>query len=156
MDINYGAVFVCAILSMVIGFLWYGPLFGKKWMEVNELSPDDLAKREAMQKSAGLLYAVQFCLSLLQLFVLTLFLHAYYRYVNLLGSCVEMGQCLDKTNVYLHSSFLIWLGFVMPTVAGLSMWNAKPVRVRWMLFGLSAGYQLVSFLVFGLILSIWK
>lgn len=156
MDINYWAVFVCAVLSMVIGFLWYGPLFGKKWMEINELSPDDLAKREAMQKSAGPLYGVQFVLSLLQLVVLSLFLTAYYRYANLIGSCVEIGKCTDQMGTYVFSSFLIWLGFVMPTVAGLSMWNAKPAKVRWMLFGLSAGYQLVSFIVFGFVLSIWK
>ncbi len=138
MDINYWAVFVCAILSMAIGFLWYGPLFEKKWMEVNELSPNDLAKRESMQKSAGPLYVVQFMLSLLQIYILAHFIKGWAEV-----SGVE-------------SALWIWLGFVMPTVAGLSMWNAKPAKVRWMLFGLSTGYQLVSFVVFGLVLSIWK
>ncbi len=31
-QINLLAVVVCAIASMVLGMLWYGPLFGKKWM----------------------------------------------------------------------------------------------------------------------------
>ena len=138
MDINYWAVLVCAVFSMVIGFFWYRPLFGKKWMEINELSPDDLTKREAMQKSAGPLYGVQFLLSLLQIYILAHFIEGWSEV-----SGVE-------------SALWIWLGFVMPTVAGLSMWTAKPAKVRWMLFGLSAGYQLVSFVVFGFVLGIWK
>jgi fructose-specific phosphotransferase system IIC component len=27
------AVVVATIAAMVLGFIWYGPLFGKKWME---------------------------------------------------------------------------------------------------------------------------
>ncbi|HLD39833.1 MAG TPA: DUF1761 family protein, partial [Candidatus Nanoarchaeia archaeon] len=29
---NYLAVLVAAIAAYVVGFLWYGPVFGKKWM----------------------------------------------------------------------------------------------------------------------------
>ncbi len=32
-DINYGAVLVAAIIEIVLGFLWYGPFFGKMWMK---------------------------------------------------------------------------------------------------------------------------
>ena len=31
MDINYLAVLACAIVAMPVGFLWFGPLFGKAW-----------------------------------------------------------------------------------------------------------------------------
>jgi hypothetical protein len=31
MHINYLAVLACAIVAMPVGFLWFGPLFGKPW-----------------------------------------------------------------------------------------------------------------------------
>ena len=31
MSINYLAVLACAIVAMPVGFLWFGPLFGKTW-----------------------------------------------------------------------------------------------------------------------------
>lgn len=138
MDINYWAVLSCALLSMVLGFVWYGPLFGRKWMEINELSPDDLAKREAMQKAAGPLYVVQFALSLLQIYILAHFVKGWS----------------DVSGI--ESALWLWLGFIMPTIAGLAMWNAKPMKVRWALFLISSGYQLLSFVSFGFILSRWQ
>lgn len=138
MEVNYVAIFVCAVLSMVIGGVWYGPLFGKKWMELNGLSPEDRMRREAMQKSAGPLYGIQFLLSLLQIYILAHFI----------------GGWQDVSGV--ESAVWIWLGFIMPTVAGLSMWNMHPNRVKLAMFGLSAGYQLISFVVFGFILGMWQ
>lgn len=138
MDINYWAVLSCALLSLVLGFVWYGPLFGRKWIEINELSSDDLAKREAMQKEAGPLYVVQFVLSLLQIYILAHFVKGWS----------------DVSGV--ESALWIWLGFVMPTVAGLAMWNAKPTKVKWAMFLISSGYQLISFVSFGFILSTWQ
>ncbi len=59
MEINYLAILVCGVLSMVIGAIWYGPLFGKKWMEICGVNADDLNARKEMQKGAAPLYAVQ-------------------------------------------------------------------------------------------------
>lgn len=33
-SINYLAVLIAAVASMIIGFLGYGPLFGKAWMRL--------------------------------------------------------------------------------------------------------------------------
>jgi hypothetical protein len=54
------------------------------------------------------------------------------------------------------NGFLIWLAFVMPTVAGSSMWNANSNKIKWAQFYIQAGYQLVLFLVFGALLIAWK
>src|SRR5689334_19915480 len=32
--INHLAVFACVVLLHVLGFIWYGPLFGEKWMSL--------------------------------------------------------------------------------------------------------------------------
>lgn len=34
-DINYLAVIAAGVASMVVGSLWYGPLFGRKWVALS-------------------------------------------------------------------------------------------------------------------------
>jgi len=68
--VNYWAIAAGAVLSMVIGAVWYGPLFGKKWMELVGVDSADQEATKKMQKSAGPLYLVQFILTLFQVLVL--------------------------------------------------------------------------------------
>ncbi len=138
MAINYWAVLVCGVLSMVIGFIWYGPVFGKTWMKVVGATTKDVAARKEMQKRAGPLYLVQFLLTLFQLWIL-----AYY--------IVHMLNVAGTVN-----AIWIWAAFIMPTIAGSSMWNNDSAKVAWTRFGIQAGYQLIMFIIYGLILSAWR
>ena len=48
MNINYLAVLTCAIVAMPVGFLWFGPLFGKAWarhMGVGGMQQGEIATR---------------------------------------------------------------------------------------------------------------
>lgn len=138
MEVNYIAVVVASLLAMVIGGVWYGPLFGRKWMEINNLSPDDVGKREEMQKSATPLYGIQLLLTLLQVYILAHFVNAW----------------TDASGV--ETALFIWLGFIVPTVAGAAMWNMQPTKVKWAQFLITAGYQLVCFMIFGFVLGMWR
>ena len=40
-EINYWAVVVAALSAFVVGWMWYGPLFGKSWMELNGFTDRD-------------------------------------------------------------------------------------------------------------------
>ncbi len=51
LKINYLAVLVAVVLQFVLGFLWYGPLFGEPWMEMVGL---DMATVEANPPGAGI------------------------------------------------------------------------------------------------------
>lgn len=42
LKINHLAVFVCLILLHVLGFLWYGPLFGDQWMTLVGIDPENM------------------------------------------------------------------------------------------------------------------
>ena len=42
-DLNYLAILVAGISNMVIGFLWYGPIFGKMWMGLIGKTADELS-----------------------------------------------------------------------------------------------------------------
>lgn len=39
-QINWLAILACVILNMLIGMLWFGPLFAKQWMELHHLSEE--------------------------------------------------------------------------------------------------------------------
>ena len=137
MDINYSVFAGAAILSMIVGAVWYGPLFGKKWMEIIGATGVDVEKRKEMQKRAMPLYGIQFALTVLQLYILDHFVKGW----------TEVNG--------IENALWIWLGFVMPTVAGSAMWNNNPTRVKWAQFLIQAGYQLVMFIIFGYMLDMW-
>ncbi len=138
MMINYWAVGMCVVLSMAVGALWYGPLFGKRWMEIVGVNPADGEARAKMQKSAGPLYAIQFVLTLFQVWVL-----AYF---------IQGRQAISG----LENTLWIWAAFVVPVVAGGAMWNNDSRKVSWARFLIQAGYQLVIFVMFGVILGMWR
>lgn len=137
MEINYFAVLVCGVLAMVLGYIWYGPLFGKKWLEVIGATDLDLEKRREMQKRAGKLYFIQFALALFQVWVLANYIKGWQE-----ASGVE-------------NALWIWAAFVVPTLAAGSMWNNDSAKVSWARFLIQAGYNLVLFVLFGLILGAW-
>lgn len=137
MELNYPIVLVGAILGMAVGVLWYGPLFGKLWLSVVGATADDLEKRKEMQRRALPLYVVQFLLTILQLVILLRF--------------VKGWEEADGVTI----AFTIWLAFVMPTLAGSAMWNNNSAKVKWTMFLLQAGYQLVMFIIFGWLLGEW-
>lgn len=122
MDINYITVLVCAVISMITGAVWYGPIFGKKWMEIVGARQEDEAARKKMQKSAGPLYVIQFFLTLFQVWVLA-------RYIS--GGADASG---------LETSLWIWAAFVMPIVAGGAMWNNDSRKISLSRFFIQAGY----------------
>lgn len=43
-DLNYLAILVAAIVPLFVGALWYGPLFGKRWLALMETTEEDIAK----------------------------------------------------------------------------------------------------------------
>ena len=137
-EINFWVVLVCAVLSLVVGSIWYGPLFGKKWMKIIGLDTSNVEKNKEMQKAMWPLYLLQFILSLMQIYIL-----AYY---------VEIGSWLDISGIC--NSLLIWVAFIVPTLAGSAMWNNNTNKMKWEQFSIQAGYQLVMFVIFGFVLAI--
>ena len=43
-EVNLLAVLVAGIVPMIVGFLWYGPLFGKRWLELMETTAEEIQK----------------------------------------------------------------------------------------------------------------
>ena len=54
--INYLAVLVAAVVSIILGMLWYGPWLGKQWIALMGMSPASLA--EAKKKGLTKIYTL--------------------------------------------------------------------------------------------------
>ena len=137
MGINLWPVLVAAVATMVVGFVWYSPLlFARSWMRLMGYDPDDKAKVQEMQKSAGRSYGISFVASLVTAFVL--------------------AKIIDITTVNsvlygMKVGFAVWLGFVATVQLTEVLFAKKPTK----LFLINTGYQLVCYLAMGAILARW-
>ncbi len=135
-NVNYLAVLVSAIASMVIGSIWYGPLFGKMFIAETGMDKWSPEKQAAEKKKMGMSYALQFVASLVMFYVLA-------------GIIVGFG----KTTVTggMMSAFVMWGGFVVPLKLGESIWGGK-----MSLFWLGIFHMLLTLLAAGAIIGAWK
>ena len=131
---NYIAIIVAVIASIVIGFLWYGPVFGKLWMNLMGFTKKDIdsAKKKEMGKS----YFFMIIGTLVTAYVLSMLM-------DLTGSVGYVAGAI--------LSFWIWIGFVATTTLSSVIWEGK----SWKLWFLNNAHTLVSLLVMGLILGAW-
>lgn len=72
-EVNLLAVLVAGIVPMIIGALWYGPLFGKRWLELMETTEEEVREGFNPLKTHGL----GFLLSLVTAYVLAQLLAEY-------------------------------------------------------------------------------
>ncbi len=135
-EVNYLAVLVSAIAAMVIGSIWYGPLFGKRFMRemgMDQWSPEkQAAEKKGMWKS----YLLQFIASLVTFAVLGGFI-----------TLTDRGT----VNGGLMTAFMAWLGFLVPLHLGNTLWGGK-----WSLFWMGVFHSLIGMLVAGAILGAWR
>lgn len=138
-NINYIMVLVAAASSMVLGSLWFGPLFGKKWQVLSGMTEEKMkaAKARGMAK----LYILAAVGALLMSYVLAHALIFASAYLKVSG--ISAGLMVGFWN---------WLGFIAPVTLGVVLWEGK----SWKLWMLNNSYQLVSLLLMGVILSLWE
>lgn len=141
--INYWAVLVCGVVSMVIGFLWFGPLFGKQYMKYTGMTDADREKFMSdpnWKRKMNMSYGLAFVGALVMAFVLAHALVFASTYLQITG--LSAG---------LQAGFWNWLGFVAPVTMGLVLWDKKP----WGYWFLLNSYYLLQLLIFGVILALW-
>ena len=138
LGVNIWAVLVCAIATVVVGFLWYSPaLFANPWMKLMGHDPNDKAKIAEMQKSAGPSYGMSFVASLLSSFVL-----------GKLIAVAGFSTAFDGLKIGL----VVWLGFVTTVQLTSALFSHQPNK----LYMINTGYQLVCYVVMGAILGAWR
>jgi hypothetical protein len=135
-SINYLAVLLAAIASMVVGFIWYSKLFfGEPWARL--MGHTDASLRAA-QKELGKLYGMSFLFALLTSYVL--------------AHVIALSQAFYHTSTLqagLSSALCMWLGFVMPVQFTGEMFGGR----KWRLFWINTGYQLAGLVVGGVVIG---
>lgn len=133
-QINLLAVLVAAIAATVVGFLWYGPFFGKPWSKLMGFTPEKMA---AAKKSMTMAYVVNFIAAIIMAFVLASSISAR-PFLNIGGG--------------LWLAFWIWLGFIATVLLAPVLWEKKPMSLYW----INSLYYLVSLWVMSMILIAWR
>jgi hypothetical protein len=139
--INYLAVVVAGVASFVLGFLWYGPLFGKQWIKMMKIPSEKVA---AMKKKGMGPMVPQMLMALVASIVMS-FVMAH----SLIFASSYLG--VYGISAGLQGAFWNWLGFMVPIVLSGTLWEGK----SWNLFAFNAAYYLVSLAVIGSIISTW-
>lgn len=134
-EINLVSVLIAGVVSVVLGALWYGPLFGKKWRSLIGMTMEDM---KAMKMSPLTAMIGGTITALLMAYVLAhgiAFGNAYLGTSGIAGG--------------MQGAFWYWLGFAVPLTGGAYLWEGKSVKL-WVL---NAGYYLISLLLMGAILG---
>ncbi|MEJ0021989.1 MAG: DUF1761 domain-containing protein [Candidatus Doudnabacteria bacterium] len=133
MHVNWLAILVSAVASMIIGSIWFGPLFGKMYMSAVGMDKWSPEKQAAMKKSMMMTYVWQFIASVVMFYV-------FARFVVGLNQLTVSGSVM--------TAFWVWIGFIVPQKLGDSLWGGKMT-----LFWLGIGGSAVTLLATGLVIG---
>ena len=131
-NLNFVAIAVCAIIVWMLGALWYSPvMFAKPWVAI--------VGRQMGEKPKGV-------------------------YVGMIGSligdlflCFVLAHIIDWAGVEgwmggAHIGLLMWAGFNAAVMFPQSIYEGRPLKY----FLINTGYWLLSLVIVGAILAIWR
>lgn len=143
--VNYLAVLVAAVIIFILGGLWYSPvLFMKKWVALQGRTEEQM-RAQAAAANMPLMYASAFVSSLIIAWMMA----------HLLG---HLAAVVDPSSMNLNAAhgagfgFACWLGFAAPTSYATALFSGKPKQL-WLI---DSTYNLVSFVLAGIILAVWQ
>lgn len=140
LSVNPLAVLACVVLAMPIGFLWFGPVFGKPWARAMGFDPNE--RSGGMAKS-------------LALFALGSFLIAWVLAHSIEVWRPSVWSAGDDAPAYVYAlsgALWTWIGFFVPLQIGRVAWEKR----GWSLVAINAGFDLVRLLLFGFVLAYWR
>ncbi len=132
--INYVAVVGAAVAAFILGWLWYGPVFGKAWMGMMGYTKESM---KSMKMTMGTAMTLGFISTLVMSYVLARFM-AVWHVADVMGAFKLTIQ--------------IWLGFIATVTLGSVLWENRAPK----LFFFNVIYQFVALYVMALVLVLWK
>ncbi len=135
-QVNYLAVLTSGIVIFALGGLWYSPaLFAKKWMALTGKSEADL--KAAPSGAMPVMFLLAFICGLLSSWALAVLLNHFVQLTALRGALVGV---------------LCWVGFAGATSYANALFAMKPKQL-WLI---ESGFNLVSFVLAGIVLAVWR
>ena len=130
-EVNWIAVLVCGIASLVLGGLWYSPpVFAKPWQAAAGLSDE-----QAQSGNMALIFGGAFLLSLLAAAVFAMFI----------GTEMSVGAATA-------AGFSAGLCWVAASFGINYLFERRPLKL-WLING---GYHMLQFTLFGLIIGLMQ
>jgi hypothetical protein len=130
-EVNWLAVLAASVARFVIGGLWFAPFgFGPLWAALTGIDP------VAAKARMGRAMAVDFVAG----FVLAWVLANLLRFLG-----------VDRAVSGARVSFFLWLGFIAMPFLSATVYEGRPLA----LFGIVAGFWLVSVVVMGGLIGGW-
>ncbi len=115
-DVNYLAVFLAAVSSMVVGSIWYAkPVMGKTWQKLVKL---DDAK---MQTGAAKAISLTFVVSLVTAYVLA--------HVTFLSNAFFGNSFMQDA---ITTAFWLWLGLTAARMITHDLFEQRPTKLTMM------------------------
>ncbi len=134
-DINWLAVVLAMVSSMVVGMVWYAKgVFGTSWMKMVGMT-DKKAKQGSAQ-AIGITIVVSFITAYVLAHVIFLS-HAYFQHSFLQDA--------------LTTAFWVWLGFTAARVITHDVFEQRPTKLTLM----TISHEFVTIMLMGLIIGLF-
>ena len=130
-DINYFAVLVAGVVPMIVGALWYGPLFGRRWLALMETTQEAIAEDFNPLKT----YGVSFLFAIASAFGLAVLLDGFRGPVH-----------------GVHAALVATIAFVLPVTHQSVTFERRKSGLAFM----NVGYNFVALLGQAIVLSVMK
>lgn len=130
LDINWLAVLIAAVVTFVLGGLWYGPLFGKVW----RAAEGQTETQPSQQKHPAFVYGLSFVLMLIAAATLAI----------TLGPAPTIAKAVGV-------GLIVGVGWVATSFGVNYLFAGR----RLALFAVDAGYNVVLFALMGLIIGLF-
>jgi len=133
LKINHLAVLVAVVLQFVLGFLWYGPLFGEAWMGMVGL---DMATIEADPAGAEE-WISNIISAVVSMYVLA------WLYTKIPVTSLVQGLLIG---------LLLGFAFVLLSTMVSGMFAKNPYGLAW----ITGGFTMLGLALGGAVLGAWK
>ena len=145
LSMNWPAIIVASLVPMILGAIYYGPLFGNAWRNSLGKTEDELKPNNAALSYGGALVCAFLVSNSLNLII-----QLVHKDVN------SAGELFINT----HSTFghgalhgvLLGLTFVGPIIVSLSIFH----KMNWKTILLNVTFWSACFAIMGGILDAWK
>lgn len=138
-QLNWIAIIVISIVSFFFGAAWHGEyFFGKIWLRIHY--GKDKFTEEEMKKAMDGMWVI----------MITEFIATFFMVMTL-----DFLMRLLPGYTPWHVAFLVWIGFVLPTMTSIVIWWAD--TRKWMLVKIliSGSFRLITLVASAYVLNIW-
>jgi hypothetical protein len=129
-------IVIMTVAGFALGAVWHGPLFGKLWMRIHH------GDKQFNEAEMAKLMVGMWKLMLAE-FVATLFM------VMTLAFLVE----ILPTYSGMHLAFLVWIGFVLPTMTSTVIWGGDVKKYMATKIAVSSICRLIGLVAAGYVFS---